>query len=84
MPRKAHGHPVMHIAHERGATLVEAALIGAVLIGATAATIYYLQQSTENRINTGRSTFGCAQMCDPASEHCQCDDATGDCSCHAN
>lgn len=82
-PRSRLGAP-RSITPEQGATLVEAALIGAVLIGAIATSIYYLQGSTEKRINTGRSTFGCAEMCDPGSEHCQCSDSTGECTCQAN
>lgn len=69
---------------EHGATLVEAALFGAILVVGLAGVILYLQDATEKRINTSRSTFGCAQMCDPAAEHCACNDSTGDCSCAPN
>ena len=66
---------------QRGATLVESAVIGAILVVGLAGAILYLQDSAENRVNTGRSTFGCAQMCDPGAQQCICDDTTGQCSC---
>ena len=70
-----------HCVDQRGATLIESAVIGAILVVGLAGAILYLQDSAENRVNTGRSTFGCAQMCDPAAQQCICDDTTGQCSC---
>ncbi len=64
--------------------MVEAALLGAILVIGLTSAILYMQGSTEKRVNTGRSTFGCAEMCDPGTEHCACDNATGDCACAPN
>ena len=72
---------LLHGVDQRGATLVESAVIGAILVVGLAGAILYLQDSAENRVNTGRSTFGCAQMCDPAAQQCICNDTTGQCSC---